>query len=307
MSTDAALPSTPAATSATDRRPTLPGRKRRHIRPGRIVLHLSLMAIMAVWAVPAIGLFINSFRPSSAVSSSGWWTAFAPPFEFTFSNYTEVLNQQGLGRAFLNSVLITVPSTIIVIAVAAFAAYAFAWMDFPGKNVIFVVVVGLLVVPLQVTLVPLLRLFADLGIAGTFLAVWLAHTGFGLPFAVYLLRNYMGGLPRAVFEAAAIDGANPATTFFRLALPMSAPVLAAMAIFQFLWVWNDLLVALVFIGAQRSSLPLTVTVGNLVNSLGGEWHLLTAAAFIMMALPVAVFLALQRYFVRGITGGAVKG
>src|SRR5690606_29004212 len=232
MSTDAALPSTPAATSATDRRPTPPGRKRRHIRPGRIVLHLSLMAIMAVWAVPAIGLFINSFRPSSAVSSSGWWTAFAPPFEFTFSNYTEVLNQQGLGRAFLNSVLITVPSTIIVIAVAAFAAYAFAWMDFPGKNVIFVVVVGLLVVPLQVTLVPLLRLFADLGIAGTFLAVWLAHTGFGLPFAVYLLRNYMGGLPRAVFEAAAIDGANPATTFFRLALPMSAPVLAAMAIFQ---------------------------------------------------------------------------
>jgi alpha-glucoside transport system permease protein len=168
-------------------------------------------------------------------------------------------------------------------------------------------VVGLLVVPLQVTLVPLLRMFAEMEIAGTFLAVWLAHTGFGLPFAVYLLRNYMGGLPREVFEAAAIDGAAPTTSFFRLALPMSAPVIAAMAIFQFLWVWNDLLVALVFIGPVPGNLPLTVLVGNLVNSLGGQWHLLTAAAFLMMALPLVVFIALQRYFVRGITGGAVKG
>jgi len=308
MTAEAAAPaSTASGGPTTERRDGAVRPRRRGLRPGRIALHATLMVLMAIWAVPALGLFVNSFRPPSAVSSSGWWTAFAPPYEFTFSNYAEVLSRQGLGRAFLNSLLITVPSTVIVIAVAAFAAYAFAWMDFPGKNVIFVVVVGLLVVPLQVTLVPLLRLFDTVNLEGTFVAVWLAHTGFGLPFAVYLLRNYMGGLPRAVFEAAAIDGANPATTFFRLALPMSAPVLAAMAIFQFLWVWNDLLVALVFIGAQRSSLPLTVTVGNLVNSLGGEWHLLTAAAFIMMALPVAVFLALQRYFVRGITGGAVKG
>ena len=302
----APVPAAPPVTAPTS--PAPPGRPPgRKSRTGRSFLHLSLFVIMAIWIVPALGLFVNSFRPPAAVSSSGWWTAIAPPYEFTFSNYTEVLSRQGLDRAFLNSLFITIPATIIVIAVAAFAAYAFAWMDFPAKNVIFVVVVGLLVVPLQVTLVPLLRLFAEAGIAGTFLAVWLAHTGFGLPFAVYLLRNYMGGLPREVFEAAAIDGAAPATSFFRLALPMSAPVIAAMAIFQFLWVWNDLLVALIFIGARPANLPLTVQVSNLVSSIGGQWHLLTAAAFLMMVLPLVVFVTLQRYFVRGITGGAVKG
>jgi alpha-glucoside transport system permease protein len=170
-----------------------------------------------------------------------------------------------------------------------------------------VIVVGLLVVPLQVSLIPILTLFADAGIAGTFLAVWMAHTGFGLPFAIFLLRNYMGGLPREVFESAAIDGAGPATSFFRLALPMSVPVLASLAIFQFLWVWNDLLVALVFIGPVPANQPLTVVVANLVNSQGGQWHLLTAAAFIVMIVPLIVFFSLQRYFVRGITGGAVKG
>jgi alpha-glucoside transport system permease protein len=285
---------------------TAPG-ARRPIRWGRIFLHLTLAIIMIVWLIPTIGLFINSFRPSAAVSSSGWWTAIAPPYEFTFQNYEEVLGRQGLDRAFVNSLFISIPATVIVLAVAAFAAYAFAWMDFPGRNVLFIVFVGLLVVPLQVTLVPILRLFAQTGIAGTFLAVWLAHTGYGLPFAVYLLRNYMGGLPREVFESASIDGAGPATSFFRLALPMSVPVLASLVIFQFLWVWNDLLVALVYIGAQPDKLPLTVLVASLVNSLGGQWHLLTAAAFVMMALPLLVFFALQRYFVRGITGGSVKG
>jgi alpha-glucoside transport system permease protein len=282
-------------------------RNRSPLRLGRIALHLTLAIIAIVWLVPAIGLLVNSFRPSADVASSGWWTALAPPYEFTFSNYEEVLNRQGLDRAFINSLFITIPATIMVLAVASFAAYAFAWMDFRGKNVLFVAVVGLLVVPLQVSLIPILRLFAEAGIAGTFLAVWLAHTGFGLPFAVFLLRNYMGGLPREVFESAAIDGAGPATAFFRLALPMSVPVLASLAIFQFLWVWNDLLVALVFIGARPENLPLTVLVTNLTNSLGGQWHLLTAAAFIMMALPLVVFFALQRFFVRGITGGAVKG
>jgi alpha-glucoside transport system permease protein len=301
-------PTTPTTPSATDRRPaTFTGPRRKRTRASRLFLHASLAVIMVLWLIPAVGLLINSFRPSAAVSSTGWWTSLAPPFEFTFSNYTEVLTRQGMDRAFLNSLFITIPATVIVLAVAAFAAYAFAWMDFPFKNVIFVVVVGLLVVPLQVTLIPLLNLFRETGIAGSFLAVWLAHTGFGLPFAIYLLRNYMGGLPRAVFEAAAIDGASHTTAFFRLALPMSAPVLAAMAIFQFLWVWNDLLVALVFIGAQPANLPLTVQVSNLVNSLGGQWHLLTAAAFLMMVLPLVVFVTLQRYFVRGITGGAVKG
>ena len=275
---------------------------------GRWAVHITLLVLMAIWLIPTLGLLVNSFRPAADVSSSGWWNALVPPWDFTLANYEHVLARQGLGQAFLNSLFITIPSTIISVFVAAVAAYAFAWMNFPFRNVLFIIVVGLLVVPLQSTLIPVLRIFAATGIAGEFLAVWLAHTGYGLPFAIYLLRNYMGGLPREVFESAAIDGASPTTAFFRLALPMSVPVLASLAIFQFLFVWNDLLVSLIYIGAaNQSNLPLTVVVANLVNSLGGETHFLTAAAFLTMLLPLIVFLALQRYFVRGITGGAVKG
>ena len=274
----------------------------------RIALHVVLIALMALWFVPTLGLFVNSFRPAADVASSGWWTAFSPPWAFTLDNYEHVLTQNNLGDAFINSLFITIPATVITVMIAAFAAYAFAWMNFPYKNAIFVGIVGLLVIPLQSTLIPVLQLLARLGIAGEFLAVWLAHTGYGLPFAIYLLRNYMGSLPREVFESAAIDGANPATAFFRLALPMSVPVLASLTIFQFLFVWNDLLVSLIYIGPTSSeNLPMTVVVANLVSSLGGETHYLTAAAFLTMALPLVVFLALQRYFVRGITGGAVKG
>jgi alpha-glucoside transport system permease protein len=274
----------------------------------RIFLHLILVSLMLLWLVPTLGLFINSFRPSAEVSRSGWWEAFAPPWDFTLDNYSRVIAANNLGDAFINSLFITIPSTIIPVMVAAFAAYAFAWMNFPYKNAIFVAIVGLLVIPLQSTLIPVLRLLAGAGIAGEFLAVWLAHTGYGLPFAVYLLRNYMGGLPREVFESASIDGANPATAFFRLALPMSVPVIASLAIFQFLFVWNDLLVSLIYIGpTDPENLPMTVRVASLVSSLGGETHFLTAAAFLTMILPLVVFLGLQRYFVRGITGGAVKG
>jgi alpha-glucoside transport system permease protein len=275
---------------------------------GRIGLHGVLVLIMVIWAVPTIGLLLNSVRPGTEAASSGWWTALFPPYQFTFENYAHVLGQQNIGNNFLNSLFISIPATVIPIFVAAFAAYAFSWMEFPGRNILFVIVVGLLVVPLQATLIPVLKLFAATGIAGSFLAVWLAHTAYGLPFAIFLLRNYMGGLPKEVFESAAIDGASPATSFFRLALPMSVPVIASLAIFQFLFVWNDLLVALIYIGAARpENLPLTVVVANLVNSVGGETHFLTAAAFITMILPLVVFLLLQRYFVRGITGGAVKG
>jgi alpha-glucoside transport system permease protein len=271
-------------------------------------LHLIIIGLMTLWLVPTLGLFVNSFRPAADVQRTGWWTSLAPPWDFTLANYEHVLARSGLGDAFINSLFITIPSTIIPVMVAAFAGYAFAWMNFPYKNAIFVAIVGLLVIPLQSTLIPVLRLFAQTGIAGEYMAVWLAHTGYGLPFAVYLLRNYMGGLPREVFESAAIDGANPATAFFRLALPMSVPVIASLAIFQFLFVWNDLLVSLIYIGPTNAeNLPLTVVVASLVSSLGGETHFLTAAAFITMALPLVVFLALQRYFVRGITGGAVKG
>jgi alpha-glucoside transport system permease protein len=277
-------------------------------RWSRIALHATLVVLMLLWLLPTIGMFVNSFRPAVDVSRTGWWTALAPPYTFTTENYAHVLAQNGLGQAFINSLFITIPATIIPIAVASFAAYAFAWMKFPGRDVLFILVVGLLVIPLQTTFVPILRLFRDLGIAGDFLTIWLAHTGYGLPFAIFLLRNYMGGLPREVFESAAIDGASPATAFFRLALPMSVPAIAALVIFQFLFIWNDLLVALVYLGAANAAnLPLTVLVANLSNSLGGEWHYLMAAAFLSMALPLLVFFALQRYFVRGITGGAVKG
>ena len=275
---------------------------------GRITLNFLVILLMAFWLIPTIGLLVNSFRPAADVANSGWWTGLLSPTNLTLDNYREVLGQSGLIDAFINSLFITIPSTIIPLFVAAFAAYAFAWMSFPFRNVLFVAVVGLLVIPLQTTLIPILRLFRDLGIQGSFLSVWLAHTAYGLPFAIYLLRNFMGSLPKEVFESAAIDGANPAVAFFRLAIPMSVPALAALAIFQFLFVWNDLLVALIYLGASNpENLPLTVVIANLVNSLGSGWHLLGAAAFISMALPLLVFFALQRYFVRGITGGAVKG
>jgi alpha-glucoside transport system permease protein len=274
----------------------------------RFGVHAIVIFLMVIWLLPTIGLLVNSFRPEQDVASTGWWQGLFNPTGLTLENYQEVLAQNGIGQAFINSLFITIPATIIPIAVASFAAYAFAWMEFPGRNVLFVVVVGLLVVPLQTTLIPILRLFANFGINGQFLALWLAHTGYGLPFAIYLLRNYMGSLPREVFESAAIDGASPVVSFFRLALPMSVPAIAALAIFQFLFVWNDLLVALIYIGASNSeNLPLTVAVSNMVSSLGNGWQLLGAAAFLSMALPLAVFFALQRYFVRGITGGAVKG
>jgi alpha-glucoside transport system permease protein len=294
---------TPKARSITPTVARKPARSRR-----RVVLHLAVAALMVIWAVPTVGLLVSSFRPQAELSTSGWWTALAPPYHFTLENYQAVVNQNGIGQAFVNSLFIAIPATIIPLFVAAFAAYAFSWMEFPGRDVLFVVVVGLLVVPLQTTLIPILKLFADWGLTGQFLAVWLAHTGYGLPFAVYLLRNFMGSLPKSVFESAALDGANHVTAFFRLAVPMSVPAFAALAIFQFLFVWNDLLVALIYIGlANSDNLPMTAAMANLVNSLGGGWYLLGAAAFLSMALPLAVFFGLQRYFIRGIVGGAVKG
>jgi alpha-glucoside transport system permease protein len=275
---------------------------------GRIGLHTVLIILMVIWLLPTVGLLVNSVRPGTDASATGWWTALFPPYHFTLENYQHVLSQGNLGTNFLNSLFITIPSTVIPIFVAAFAAYAFSWMEFPGRNILFVVVVGLLVVPLQATLIPILTIFAKLGIVGSFLALWLAHTGYGLPFAIYLLRNFMGSLPREVFESAAIDGASPVTAFFRLALPMSVPALAALAIFQFLFVWNDLLVALIYINiVHPDNLPLTVNIANLVNSVGAGTEFLGAAAFLSMILPLAVFFGLQRFFVRGIVGGAVKG
>jgi len=274
---------------------------------GRLPLHLTLVIVCVIWMLPTVSLLINSFRPESDVLTTGWWNAFQLPFEFTLANYEEVLTKDDMGTSFLNSLLITIPATVIPIMVAAFAAYAFAWMNFPGRNALFILVVGLLVVPLQSALIPVLQLTTNAGLTGSFAAVWLAHTGFGLPFAIFLLRNFFGALPREMFESAYLDGASPTTAFFRLVLPLSVPAIASLVIFQFMFVWNDLLVALILVGGTPDVAPITVSIANLVQSRGQGWHLLTAAAFISMVLPLVVFFSLQRFFVRGILGGSVKG
>lgn len=270
-------------------------------------LHIAIIAIALFWMLPSVGLFVSSLRPRDAIATSGWWTAFTTPFEFTLANYEQVLTAQGMAQSFMNSLIIAIPVTVFVVLVAAFAAYAFAWMDLPGREIIFLIVVGLIVVPIQLTLIPVLQMFASAGITGTFPAIWLAHTAYGLPFAVFLLRNFFVALPKDLLDSAFLEGASHTRVFFRIVMPLSVPSLAALAIFQFLWVWNDLLVALVYLGGFRSVAPLTVTISNLVSSFGSEWHLLTAAAFISMVLPLAIFFALQRYFVEGILAGSVKG
>jgi alpha-glucoside transport system permease protein len=292
------------------------------VRRGGWFVRIAIVAICILWLIPALGVLITSFRDADLVNTTGWWTALAHPFqtgEWTLQNYRSALDAGGIGNSFLNSLAVTIPATVIPITIAAFAAYAFSWMEFKGRYVLFVTVVGLLVVPLQMALIPILKLyvngatifdrvvFPDLNLNGTFLAVWLAHTGFGLPLAVYLLRNYIGSLPSSIIESAKIDGADHFTIFWRLIIPLSVPALAAFAIFQFLWVWNDLLVAYVFLGGTKDVQVLTINLANLVGSRGENWQLLTSAAFISMALPLVVFFSLQKYFVRGLTAGAVKG
>ena len=266
---------------------------------------IALVIVCVIFTIPTIGLLISSFREPIQVRTSGWWTVFVGNFSPTLDNYTEVLDA-GMGDAFVNSLTVAIPATIIPILAAAFAAYAFAWMDFKGREVLFILFVGLLVVPLQVALIPLTRLYNAVGIDNDFLKLWLAHTGFGMPLAVYILRNYIGSLPREVIESAKVDGASHFATFWRLIMPLSVPALAAFAIFQFLWTWNDFLVALVFV-IQPGNEVVTVALAELVGSRGQDWHLLTAGAFISITVPLIVFFALQRYFVRGLTAGSVKG
>jgi alpha-glucoside transport system permease protein len=291
-------------------------------RSGGWFVRIAVLVIVLIWMIPTAGVLITSFRPEALVDTTGWWTALAHPFEtsqWTLENYRLALDTGGFASAFLNSLAVAIPATVIPITIAAFAAYAFSWMEFRGRYLMFITVVGLLVVPLQMALIPVLRLynegaiignyyvFPDLDLNGTFLGVWLAHTAFGLPLAIYLLRNYIGSLPSSIIESARIDGADHFTIFWRLIIPLSVPALAAFAIFQFLWVWNDLLVAYVFLGGSRETRVLTLALQGLVGREGENWHLLTAAAFISMALPLLVFFSLQKYFVRGLTAGAVKG
>jgi alpha-glucoside transport system permease protein len=273
----------------------------------RIFLHAAVILLCFVWLVPSLGLLVSSFRPKNLIAISGWWEAFASPIKFTLDNYSYVLSRGHMGLSFTNSLIIAVPSTVMPILVAAYAAYAFAWMRFPLKEGIFLAIVALLVVPLQMTLIPVLRLFNALGLTGSFAGIWLAHTGYGLPFAIYLLRNFMQDLPGSLLESAFLDGASHPQIFFKLILPISVPAIASLAIFQFMWVWNDLLIALIYLGGTAAVAPMTVTMSNMVNSYGGGWEYLTAAAFISMALPMLVFFTLQKYFVRGILAGSVKG
>ena len=268
--------------------------------------------IAVVWTIPTFGLFVNSFRPAVDIRTSGWWTIFTNP-SFSLENYADVLFSGGaysanLGSHFINSIIVAVPSALFPIVLASMAAYAFAWIKFPGSNAVFILVFALQIVPLQMALIPLLQIFSQvLGISGTFPAVWIAHTIFGLPLCIFLLHNFISEIPGDVIEAARVDGANHTQMFFRIILPLSVPALASIAIFQFLWVWNDLLVALVFSGGTVDVAPLTQRLAELVGNFGRNTQLLPAGAFLALIVPLIVFFSLQRYFVRGLLAGSTKG
>ena len=299
--------------------------KRRGLLSG-VLVYGALLILGAIWTVPTFGLLVSSFRPGDDVSASGWWTVLKNPLEadLSLNNYRIVLGTAGgdpqleglidkgqeninLLSAVLNSLTVAIPATVIPILIAAFAAYGFAWMRFPGRRILFIGVVAMLVVPLQIAFIPILKDYVKLDLNGTFLGVWMAHTGFGLSLAVYLLYNYISTLPRDILESAFVDGASHFTVFVRLVLPLSVPALASFAIFQFLWVWNDLLVALVFLGAKPEVEVLTQRLLGMLGTFGTDWHLLTAGAFVSMVLPLLVFFSLQRFFVRGLLAGSVKG
>jgi alpha-glucoside transport system permease protein len=281
------------------------------------------VVIAVLWTIPTFGLLVSSIRPEQDINQSGWWTFFTNP-TFTLENYTQVLFQGSttnppLFQFFFNSFALTIPAVVFPITLALFAAYALAWFNFRGKDTIFFIIFGLQVVPLQLTLIPLLQLFSkglviggvtlipDLGITGTFIPIWIAHTIFGLPLAVFLLHNFLSQIPRELIEAGRVDGANWFTLFSKIVLPLSVPAIASFSIFQFLWVWNDLLVGLTFGGGVKQVAPMTVRIAEMVGSRGSGWELLTAGAFVSMIVPLIVFFALQRYFVRGLLAGSVKG
>ncbi|MDF2733849.1 MAG: Binding-protein-dependent transport system inner rane component [Chloroflexota bacterium] len=267
-------------------------------------IHVALGIIALIWLAPTIGLFVTSFRPRSDIQVTGWWESFLQ-FRFTLANYSEVLSGQGMLQAFINTLLIAVPSTLIPVALASMAAYAFSWLHFPFRDGLFLLVVALLMIPVQVAFIPLLKLFAPTGLLNSYGAIWLTHTAFALPFGIFLLRNFFITLPRDLIEAARIDGSSTIGIFRTIVVPLSVPAIAAYGIFQFLWVWNDLLMALVFV-QDGSQWPMTKAIQNLLSQYGTEWHLLAAGAFLLMAVPLIVFFSLQRYFVQGLLAGSVK-
>lgn len=285
-------------------------------RIGKIIV----VALAVTWTIPTFGVLVSSFRPENDVKTNGWWNFFTDP-SVTLDNYRAVLSSgsggDNLTKFFMNSVIITIPSVALSIGLALLAAYAFSWIEFKGRDWMFVATVALLMVPLQMALVPILQLFSggahigtvtifpDLNLTGTYVGVWIAHTIFGMPFCVFILKNFVGALPRDIIEAAKIDGAGHLTVFFRLVVPLSVPAIASLTIFQFMWIWNDYLIALIYAGQDKA--PITRQLATLTGTRGQSWHLLTAAGMVAMIVPIAVFFALQRYFVRGLLAGAVKG
>jgi alpha-glucoside transport system permease protein len=273
----------------------------------RVPLHLALILLCGLWAVPVLALLISSLRTPYHIATSGWWRTYADHGQLSVLNYRDVLEQNNLGTAFGNSLLITFPAVVVLTCVGAVAAFALARMPFRGRGLVAAMLIALLVVPIQMTLVPLLRLYNSFHLTGTFVGIWLVHIGFSLPFAIYLMRTFFAAIPHDIFEAAELDGASTLSAFLWIALPLARPALASVAVFQFIWIWNDLLIALIFLGGDPTVAPLTVSIANLVSATTGQgWQLLTAAAFIAMALPMLLFFFLQRYFVRGLLAGAVK-
>lgn len=273
-------------------------------RLGSGVVQAFLVVIGLVWVTPLAGLLLSSLRSPEDNASSGWWSTFTSPGQLSFDNYAELLGNAGITQAFWNTVLISVPATTLVIAIAALAGYAFAWLEFPGRDWLFLLVVALLVVPVQVGLLPVAKLFGQLGLFGTIPGVVLFHVAYGLPFAIFLLRNYFADIPREMLEAARMDGGSEWRIFTRLVLPVGRPAIASLAIFQFLWVWNDMLVALLF--ADSSSQPLTVELQSQVRQFGSNIDVLAPGAFLSLIVPVVVFFAFQRHFVQGVMAGSVK-
>ncbi|QHC29735.1 MULTISPECIES: carbohydrate ABC transporter permease [unclassified Streptomyces] len=290
---------TPPAAAA---RPSLGARITRGL--GGPLVRVLLVLVGLFWLIPTIGLLISSLRSPDDMSASGWWTVFTKPSQLTFASYQKLLENGDITHSLLNTVLITVPATVLVVVIGSLAGYAFAWMEFPGRDWWFLAVVSLLVVPVQVALIPIAELFGKIGLFGTILGVVLFHTGFGLPFAVFLLRNFFAEIPRELLEAARLDGAGELRLFARVVLPLGGPAIASLGIFQFLWVWNDMLVALVF--TKSGTQPITVALQTQVRQFGNNIDVLAPGAFISMVIPLAVFFAFQRQFVSGVMAGAVK-
>ncbi|MEU9123145.1 carbohydrate ABC transporter permease [Streptomyces sp. NPDC048506] len=283
-------------------------RRRAAARPvtwlSRGAIQVFLVVIGLVWLTPAAGLFLSSLRSEEANASTGWWTALTSPGQLSFDNYTTLLKDSGIVQAFWNTVLISVPATVAVVVIAALAGYAFAWMEFPGRDWIFLMVVAMLVVPVQIGLLPVAKLFGALGLFGSIPGVILFHTAYGLPFAIFLLRNYFAEIPKEMLEAARMDGGGEWRIFSQLVLPLGRPAIASLAIFQFLWVWNDMLVALLF--ADNESQPLTVALQSQMRQFGSNIGVLAPGAFLSLVVPLIVFFAFQRHFVQGIMAGSVK-